>query len=387
MLVQARRINPALAGAAFIPEVTCNTCQTYYVDDCYWPYADIRKEDIRMTEFQIFTLQKINTSIKASRRTNMIFLRLLMSIMLFLATACVSHTSSGESNTGTSDVERILINTKDREREYLLYIPSSLKDDDRKSALVMFMHGGGGTAQFAVREVGKTLFKLAEENGFYVIFPAAVNKMWDFGAGRVSKQLKERIDDRSYFASILDDASTRLSIDPKRIFVTGISRGGQASYYIACQFPGRIRAIAPVAMPLPSFLEDTCRAGPPVGVAIMNGTKDPLVPYDGGTITVGKKKRDEVLSTMETIELWNKRNGCDPKSSTQTIINPALDKMRVEKTEWRRCTGAPVMLYRIVGGGHTWPGGKQYLPKFVVGMVNQDIDGAETAWNFFREFR
>jgi len=311
-----------------------------------------------------------------------------MIIRLLIVTSFLSFSSCATGvNADTNSVVRVDLQTNESKREYFLYVPKSLNEDTSERALVMFMHGGGGTAKFAIREIGKSLFKLAEEDGFYVVFPSAVKKMWDFGVGTVSENLEERIDDRSYFENVLDDVSSRLPIDQKRIFITGISRGGQASYFIACQFPGRIRAIAPVAMPLPAYLKNACQNGPPIGIAVINGTEDPLVPYDGGVITVGKKKRDEVLSTAETIKLWKKRNGCDSKLSTKTIINPARDLMHVEKTEWRTCTGAPVVLYRIVGGGHTWPSGKQYLPKIVVGRVNKDIDGAETAWKFFREFR
>lgn len=317
----------------------------------------------------------------------MTFRRSLVIALVFFTAACASTSGTAQSSARAGKVERVVIQTEEREREYLLYVPKSLQSGTRDSPLLLFMHGGGGTARFAVREVGKSLFRLAEEDGFYVIFPEAVNKVWDFGAGRISAELEERVDDRGYFASILDSAETRLSIDPRRIFVTGISRGGQASYFMACEFPGRIRAIAPVAMPLPDYLENTCRTGPPVGVAIMNGTKDPIVPYAGGTIGIGKTRRDDVLSTTKTIELWRQRNGCDSEPTAQATINTARDRMSVEKTEWRRCSGAPVLLYSIVGGGHTWPSGKQYLPKFAIGRVNRDIDGAETAWEFFREFR
>jgi len=52
-------------------------------------------------------------------------------------------------------------------------------------------------------------------------------------------------------------------------------------------------------------MEDDCVSGPPVGMAIMNGTADPIVPYDGGWITLrrSKQKRDIVLSTDKTIAL------------------------------------------------------------------------------------
>lgn len=312
---------------------------------------------------------------------------LILRIIILLLTIFILPVGTKNARAASENIKHITLNIKNTPREYILYTPDSLQNNTKKRAVVMVMHGGGGTAKFAMREVGKTLFKLAERDRFYVIFPSAINKMWDFGMGRVSQKLEPRVDDRSYFQAILDNIATHVPINPKRIFVTGISRGGQASYYIACQFPKRIRAIATVAMPLPVFLTNSCKNSPPLGVLIINGTKDPLVPYEGGTISIGKDKRDDVLSTDATIQFWKNRNGCNAQGSTMNKINSALDWMHVEKTEWRQCSGDPVVLYRIVGGGHTWPSGKQYLPAFLVGRVNRDIDASKVIWNFFREFR
>ena len=46
-----------------------------------------------------------------------------------------------------------------------------------------------------------------------------------------------------------------------------------------------------------------------------------------------------------------------------------------------------MVLYRIEGGGHTWPGGKQYLPPGLVGRVCRDIDGTRTIFEFFARHR
>ena len=42
-------------------------------------------------------------------------------------------------------------------------------------------------------------------------------------------------------------------------------------------------------------------------------------------------------------------------------------------------------LIRIDGGGHTWPGGIQFLPALLIGTVNHDINAGEAAWRFFQE--
>ena len=306
-------------------------------------------------------------------------------IMVALALGIVGCKSNPDPAPGV--LETVKIESGNRGREYLLYSPSSLSSGSGQHPLIVVLHGGGGTATQIMRETGETFFRLAEKDGFYVVFPDSINKMWDFGSGKVSTELDERIDDRSYFEFVLNDVAANLPIDESRVFATGISRGGQASYFLACEFPDRIRAIAPVAMPMPAFMAESCKAGPPIGIAIMNGTDDPLVPYNGGTIKVGRKDRGDVLSTTDTIALWNSRNGCTSSQRLESVLDAASDRMHVEVTEWRECSGAPVVLYKIVGGGHTWPSGSQYLPAFIVGRATKDIDGAEVAWSFFREFR
>ena len=203
----------------------------------------------------------------------------------------------------------------------------------------------------------------------------------------ISESLDVRIDDRAYFGAVLDELTNAHPIDPRRIFATGISRGGQASYFVACTFPDRIRAIAAVAMPMPTFMLDLCQNENHVGVAILNGTEDPLVPYDGGHITVGRRERGEVMSTDDTAAYWRSRNGCTEKPTSNSLIDPAKDRMQVHRTSWEECAHDPVVLYRIERGGHTWPSGSQYLPRFLVGRVNRDIDGANEIWSFFSRFK
>ncbi len=47
--------------------------------------------------------------------------------------------------------------------------------------------------------------------------------------------------------------------------------------------------------------------------------------------------------------------------------------------------GADVVFYRVEGGGHTWPSGRQYLPERWVGKTNRDVNASEVIWRFFSE--
>jgi polyhydroxybutyrate depolymerase len=44
-----------------------------------------------------------------------------------------------------------------------------------------------------------------------------------------------------------------------------------------------------------------------------------------------------------------------------------------------------VILYTIEGGGHTWPGGLQYLPERIIGKTSKDLDANQLIWDFFKE--
>ena len=270
----------------------------------------------------------------------------------------------------------------DLNRSFLLYVPSVVSENDEKRPLVLVFHGGGGTARGIAREVGRSLHAIADREGFIVVYPDAVKKTWDFGAGVVSEALDVRVDDRGFFAALMDELVDTQPVDKTRIFATGISRGGQASYFVACQFPDRIRAIAPVAMPMPAFMVDTCKARD-VGIAVLNGTDDPLVPYDGGQIKVRRKERGLVMSTDDTIDLWRQRNDCASTPSESTVIDEVNDRTRVLRTTWEQCAQAPVMLYRIEGGGPTRPAGTHESGGQRPSPDPWEIDGASEIWAFF----
>lgn len=272
------------------------------------------------------------------------------------------------------------------DRSYLVYSPFGASLLEGPRPLVIALHGGGGRHRAMITISAARWNRLADEHGFYVVYPNAVSGHWDFGEGRTSNELPVRIDDLAYFERVLDEVAATHPIDQSRMFATGHSRGGIASFYLACELPNRVRAIAPVSMSLPRYFEDDCRDGPPVGLALINGTADPQVPYDGGWITVLGAQRDEILSTDETIARWRARNGCAETPDETQTLDVVNDQTSVEHSLWTSCAHAPVTLYRVENGGHTWPSGWQYLPPVLIGLTSREINAADAAWRFFERF-
>ena len=60
------------------------------------------------------------------------------------------------------------------------------------------------------------------------------------------------------------------------------------------------------------------------------------------------------------------------------------DGCRIVRHVYGGCSGADTVLCEIKGGGHTWPGGPQYLPVSIIGRTCRDFDATERIWDFFK---
>ena len=275
------------------------------------------------------------------------------------------------------------------QREYLFYFPSLKPAHSGKRPLLFVLHGGGGTNRGMIRLTKGGFNKLADRDGFFVVYPQGIDKSWNDGRpDKISGAHRKGIDDVGFFRALIEHLIYEYPIDSDRIFVTGISNGGLMSFRLGCSLPDKIRAIAPVTAQIPAAIEPLCRSESTVSLAVFNGTEDPLVPYNGGQITVFSKQRGEVLSTDETIRIWQNKNSCSSEVRVTEFPDISADGTRVTKIETTQCAAASkVALYRIDGGGHTWPDGRQYLPARRIGRTSRDINACDEIWDFFKSLK
>ena len=229
--------------------------------------------------------------------------------------------------------------------------------------------------------------ELADRHGVFVVYPEGVERSWNDGRGsdRIHAQA-HGIDDVGYLRALVAHLVREHPIDPERVFATGISNGGLMSLRLLCEPGSPIRAAAAVTASLGARIADRCEPTPPRSLLLVNGTEDPLVPYDGGDITLFGRSRGAVLSTDATLAHWREAMGCPAEASVDETLpdRDPDDGTRVRQVEWGPCEGGSrVGLVRIDGGGHTWPGGWQYLPELVIGRTSRDVRGADLIWEFF----
>ncbi len=264
------------------------------------------------------------------------------------------------------------------ERRFRLYIPAKMVTP---TPLLLVLHGGSGTITSVVRVTRAGFHELAEEHGFIVVYPEGLHRFWN--DGRPIRGRYSDADDVGFIDAMIEQIASQYPLDRRRIFSTGISNGGHMSYRLACELSDQIAGIAPVAALLPGHLVETCAPVRPVGVLIMAGTDDPLVPYGGGDVQVGRARRGAVLSAQETARFWAAANHCDAEPLTTLLPDADPDDgTRIRHTVYNG-GDAPVELYTVEGGGHTWPGGWQYLPARIVGKTSREIDACRVIWDFF----
>jgi len=266
-------------------------------------------------------------------------------------------------------------------RTYRLHVPQSLRSEAPAPLLLAF-HGGGGDGVKLERLTGFT--SLAQRGGFLVVYPDGMYKNWNDGreAG-VSRAHRENVDDLGFIATLLDALTGEYRIDPARVFSTGISNGAIFSHFLAARLSSRIAAIAPVVGGIADPFHQTFNPDRPVSVLILQGTADPLVPYDGGGILKGRRGR--IIPTEEAAHRWAQHNGCRQAPVRHNLPDrDPTDSCRVTISTWSGCReGTEVTLYTLEGGGHTWPGRSQYLPAFIIGKVCREIDASAVIWDFF----
>lgn len=270
---------------------------------------------------------------------------------------------------------RRTVEVQGRTREYLVHVPAG-HEPAVPTAVVVALHPFAATADRMRWMCG--LDRVADREGFVVVYPEGtgppVLRNWNDGA------MKGKLaDDVGFVARVLDDLAGVMAVDPRRVYATGMSNGGMMCYRLASELSDRIAAIAPVAG---TQAFETIAAKRPVPVLHFHGTADGLVPFGGSE--AGARGLMRFLSVEETVRAWAAFDGCPAEAEEQPVTDAAGDGITVRRRRFGPGREkAEVILYEIVGGGHTWPGGPD-LARFL-GPTCRDIDAAELIWAFFAE--
>jgi len=267
-------------------------------------------------------------------------------------------------------------------RQYTLYVPEG-HDGTEKWPLVFAFHGLTANNQAMIIE--SKMYSVADTAKFLVVYPqglivnckplGVVDLGWNIPDNFEADQ-----DDVAFVGKIITilENNPSYGIDLNKVYATGGSNGGILSVYLAFELAHRIAAVADVSGPISDMLiNHLCVPSRPVSVLHMQGTDDFLIPSGG----------NEYFLPLEAVtEYWAGISGCNAVPDSTELEDLNLDdNSTVTLFEYNNCeSDYEVLLYRINGGGHVWPGGDLVPGDWDMGNINMDINGSAEIWNFFK---
>lgn len=251
------------------------------------------------------------------------------------------------------------------ERRYLMYLPDGY-DDSSPLPVVFDFHGSGSDPDEEMQVSG--LAHAAERDGFLLLMPVAVVEFPSGGHTWNVPPDRSLPDDVQFALDVLDHAAERVRINEQRVYVTGFSGGARLASEIACAAPDRIAALGAVG----GLRAPRGCAGQPVPVVAFHGTDDPINPYAGE----GADYWDYGIDAA--VRGWVERNRCAAQPRVTRVSGAAVE-LRFDLCPDQ----VAVVLYRLEGGGHTWPGSAYPFPEERFGATERELDATRLMLEFF----
>ncbi|MDB5677213.1 PHB depolymerase family esterase [Sphingomonas bacterium] len=301
-------------------------------------------------------------------------MRWLLLMMLALGIALQLPASAPAA--GDDSLQSMSLTVGGAQRDYKLFVPPGRTS----MPLVIALHGGGGNGAQLTRSAA--LIEKARAAGFILALPegtARIGKLQTWNAGGCcAYAMRQKIDDIGFIRALIDEQIRGGRVDPKRIYVVGMSNGGMMTHRVAIALGDRIAA---ATVFVGALFGDEPTPVAPVPMLIVNAANDQNVPVAGG---IGPKAVSGAQSSSYRPSLyaatwWASANRCTASPAT----SETADYIR---QHWTGCArGADVDFYVIKDAEHGWPGGTIGRPG--VTRSTGRVNGTDLMWAFFAAHR
>jgi poly(hydroxyalkanoate) depolymerase family esterase len=242
-------------------------------------------------------------------------------------------------------------------RPYKLYVPSSYSADGPALPLVVMLHGCTQSPDdFAA---GTQMNVVAEEQSLLVAYPGQIqaanqSKCWNWF--KTADQSRDR-GEPSLIAGITRQIISDYRIDPKRVYVAGLSAGGAAAAIMGSTYPdlyGAVGVHSGLACGAAHDLQSALHAMKQGASNVRPGTNARVIPtivfHGDRDSTVNSRNGDQVLAgagagTAKDVEITT-QNGV---ASAGRAYSRTLHRDRAGKIIFEH--------WRLHGAGHAWSGG------------------------------
>jgi polyhydroxybutyrate depolymerase len=287
-------------------------------------------------------------------------------LLLFLSLAIFATATEAQTTiSGSFDYDGVT-------RTYKLYVPEIYNTAGVSVPLVFNLHGLGSNND--QQNFYGDLKPFADADNFIICLPngtfnSSGQRFWNAGFGM-------GVDDIGFINALIDTIMSSYNIDTAKVYSTGMSNGGFMSITLACELSHRVSKVASVTGTMVAGQAMSCNPDSGIPVMLIHGTNDPTVPYNGGGTVI-----PAMLGVDSVIRFWVNLNECQTTPIfTPVPNNDPNDGSTAERYDYiQGKDNSSVVLYKIIGGGHTWPGSTIQLAG-----TNMDFSASEEIWNFFK---
>jgi len=290
---------------------------------------------------------------------------------LLLTTSALVALASAPAQAVTG---RLTIEVGGQKRTAIFVEPERLKRSPR-TAIIMLHGANNGSGRRIQENLG--LDELLRGSGAVAIYPDALEGGWNVSGGAGP-------DDPAFLRALAAKLVADGVADRRKIFLMGASTGGMLALRIGCHSADYLAGVGALIAGLPSRYVAGCKP-PPLAFLLMNGTANPLAPYEGGAAKLPGFK-EEIASAEATLAPFVAANDC---SSQRTVRDfPDRDQADGSRVVMERFVGCKhvVELVRVEGGGHTLPGRPARSDRGQsVGALNKDVNVSRLIAEFVRQ--
>jgi poly(3-hydroxybutyrate) depolymerase len=309
------------------------------------------------------------------------------------STACTKAAPSADCNTRVApgDMKDCMLG----QREYLIYAPKNL-DPCNPVPLVIDGHGASETAPQQLEGMppfcagagtcwqgpgsGWRLESEEPEGGFVLVTPQGIGNRWSQGT------------DPDFMMQLVTQIETVANIDPKKVYITGISNGAALSYWTACAHPDVFAGLSP-------------NSGGTLGASVCGMLSKPIIDiqFDDkpdfafsdsqSSVTAlaaadnckeGPKDWKTIDSTTtDKVCLLNPDDNATKLVACDTIMPP------VQPTTcriWDQCDGNVQVVFCQVAAGTLHGASNAALDGHIIYENSTNLNTPSVAWRFFRSF-
>lgn len=254
-------------------------------------------------------------------------------------------------------------------RDYILYIPENLPTN---APLVVVSHGYTSSAKTMMSYSGMN--KVADEEKFLVVYPQGTKDQRGNNFFNVGYEFhaSSKVDDLGFIKALVTKLTDDYQVNPNHIFATGMSNGGDLSYFLACYASDMFQAVAPIAGTMMQTTIETCKPQKGMPIFAVHGKADEVTYFDGDM--ANRDKWGPYPGIPAVIEHWVDVNAVEISKQVDldnitnfTASNEALsfDRYLSETSDHE------VWLY-IHSGGHDWS--------------LKELDTSSEIWSFFTRY-